>query len=214
MLKKCIILSIIASGLISMNALAHPVSFKGSTSFMGWSSAKSTEFVLGHSFTSYASFGVRALRLETRDDERTYYIPQVGFLLKRWNELASQANVYLVIGHGGEIKNRSFKDTSSLKFETDWESRKYYISFAQSALIDHKNDQRSIHHSKLRAGFAPYLAEFNELNSWLILEANHMNKADRDLEITPLIRLFYKNVLIETGSSFQGDLQFNFMVHY
>lgn len=215
--KSTLILTLLLGFIVSLlpaNVKAHPVAFKGSTSIMGWSSAKSTEFVLGHSFTSYASFGVRALRLETRDDERTYYIPQFGFLLKRWNELESQANVYFVIGHGGEIKNRSFKDTSSLKFETDWESRKYYISFAQSALIDHKHSNRNIYHSKLRAGFAPYLAEFNELNSWFILEANHMNKGMSDFEITPLIRLFYKNILIESGSSFKGDLQFNFMVHY
>jgi hypothetical protein len=66
----------------------------------------------------------------------------------------------------------------------------------------------------LRAGFAPYLAEFNELNAWFILEANHMNKGMSDVEITPLIRLFYKNILIESGSSFKGDVQFNFMVHY
>ena len=214
MLDKKISLLTMLFSLMAFNLEAHPVAFKGSTSIMGWSSSQSTEFILAHSFSSYASFGVRAMRLKTIEEERTYYIPQFGFLLKRWNELDSQANLYLVIGHGGEVKKRSFKDVTQLKVETDWESRKFYISFAQSALIDHKKTSRTIHHSKLRAGFAPYLAEFNELNSWFILEANHMNKAQRDIELTPLIRLFYKNVLIEAGSSFQGDVQFNFMVHY
>ena len=214
MLMRTTILLLMLFGVLFYKAEAHPVAFKGSTSLMGWSSAKSTEFVLGHSFSSSASFSIKALRLTTREEERTYYIPQLGFLLKRWNELNSQANLYLIIGHGGEIKNKSLKDTSSLKVEADWESRELYISFSQSALIDHKRSYRNIYHSKLRAGFAPYLAEFNELNAWFILEANHMNKANMDLDIIPLVRLFYKNILIETGSSIKGDLQFNFMAHY
>ena len=194
---------------------AHPVAFAGSYSLMGWNSKEMSDWMFTHSFTSNYSLSARKLRLETRDGERLFYLPQLNFLLKRWNELDSQANVYLSLGHGGEKVNRSFKDTSLLGLETDWESRKYYISFKEEVAISHRNNDLNIYQTKLRAGFAPYLAEFNELNSWFILQLEHSNKASENgIKVTPLIRTFYSNVLMEFGASQKGEAQFNFMVHF
>lgn len=170
--------------------------------------------MLIHSFTSKNSLAVRYTRLDTRDGERTFYIPQVNFLLKRWNELDSQANIYLSVGHGGEKVKTSFKDTSNLALEADWESRKYYVSFREDAFLSHKNSNKNIYMTKVRAGFAPYLAEFNELNAWFILQADRSNKGADEFKLTPMIRLFYHNVLLEFGASTKGDSQLNFMVHF
>lgn len=156
----------------------------------------------------------RYLRIETKDGERTFYMPQLNFLLKRWNELDSQANVYLSIGHGGEKVKTSLKDTSIVAIEADWESRKYYVSFKEEALLSYKKSGQSIYTTKVRAGFAPYLAEFNEINSWFILQAEKTNKAVDNYTLTPFIRLFYHNVLTEFGVSSKGNAQFNFMVHF
>ena len=195
-------------------AQAHPVAFAGSYSIMTWNSKDMSDWMLTHSFTSKYSLSARYLRLQTVDGERTFYMPQLNFLLKRWNELDSQANIYLTLGHGGEKINSSFKDTSTLALETDWESRKYYVSFKQDAFISHKNSGKNIYQTKLRAGFAPYLAEFNELNSWFILEASRSNKDEKDFKLVPIIRFFYHNVLTEFGVSSRGDSQFNLMVHF
>lgn len=181
---------------------------------MTWNSKDMSDWMFTHSFTSRYSLSARYLRLQTVDGERTFYMPQLNFLLKRWNELDSQANVYLTLGHGGEKINTSFKDTSALALETDWESRKYYVSFKQDAFISHKNSGKNIYQTKFRAGFAPYLAEFSELNSWFILEASRSNKDEKDFKLVPLIRFFYHNVLTEFGVSSRGDSQFNLMVHF
>lgn len=173
-----------------------------------------SDWMFTHSFTSKQSLAARYLRLDTRDGERTFYIPQVNFLLKRWNELDSQANVYLSLGHGGEKVNSSFKNTSSAALEADWESRKYYVSFREDVLLSHKDSKRNIYSTKVRAGFAPYLAEFNEINGWFILEATKSNKMNEEYKLTPIIRLFYHNILLEFGSTMKGDSQFNFMVHF
>lgn len=167
-----------------------------------------------HSFTSKFSLAARYLRLQTKEGERTFYVPQANFLLKRWNELDSQANVYLSLGHGGEKINSSFKNTSSAAIEADWESRKYYVSFREDTLFSHQNSDRNIYQTKVRAGFAPYLAEFDEMNTWFILQADTSNKMGDEFKLTPFIRLFYHNVLTEFGVSSKGDAQFNFMVHF
>jgi hypothetical protein len=195
-------------------AEAHPVAFAGSYSIMTWNSKEMNDWMFTHSFTSNFSLTARYLRLDTKDGERTFYVPQASFLLKRWNELDSQANIYLSLGHGGEKVNSSFKNTSSAAIEADWESRKYYVSFREDVLISHKNSDRNIYMSKARAGFAPYLAEFNEMNTWFILQADMTNKMEKDFKLTPFIRLFYHNVLTEFGVSSKGDAQFNFMVHF
>ena len=173
-----------------------------------------SDWMFTHSFTSNYSLTARYLRLQTKDGERTFYMPQLNFLLKRWNELDSQANIYLSIGHGGEKVNSSLKDTSNLALETDWESRKYYVSFREDVLLSHKKSGENIYRSKVRAGFAPYLAEFNEINTWFILQAEKSNKSVEEYELTPFIRLFYRNVLTEFGVTSKGDAQFNFMVHF
>lgn len=199
-------------------AKAHPVAFAGSYSIMTWNNKEMSDWMFTHSFTSSYSLTARYLRLDTKEGERTFYAPQINLLLKRWNELSSQANIYLSLGYGAESVNtqngKKTNQTSLLALETDWESRKYYVSFRQDALLSHRDSKKNIYQSKARAGFAPYLAEFEELNYWFILEADVMNKSTEDYRLTPFIRMFYHNVLVELGASTKGDAQFNFMVHF
>jgi hypothetical protein len=214
MFKFIVLVGLILSTTGLQKAHAHPVAFSGSYSIMTWNSADMSDWMFTHSFTSNYSLSARHLRLVTKDGERIFYIPQLNFLVKRWNELDSQANIYLSVGHGGEKISNSLKNTSALAIEIDWESRKYYTSFREDVLINHKNSGKNIYQTKLRAGFAPYLAEFNELNTWFILQADKGNKSTEEFGLTPFIRLFYHNVLTEFGVSSKGSAKFNFMVHF
>lgn len=190
------------------------MAFAGSYSIMTWNSKDMSDWMFTHSFTSNYSLTARYLRLKTDEGERTFYMPQLNFLLNRWNELDSQANIYLSIGHGGEKVGTSFKDTSALALEADWESRKYYVSAKEDVLISNRDSGLNVYQTKLRAGFAPYLAEFNEINTWFILQTDFSNKMDEEFKLTPFVRFFYHNVLTEFGVSSKGDAQFNLMVHF
>lgn len=195
-------------------AQAHPVAYADSNSIMTWNSKEMSDWMYTHTFTPYYSLSARTTRILTSEGERRFYIPHFNFLAKRWNELDSQANIYLSFGHGGEEVSHSLKDVSLLAVETDWESRKYYVSFRQEALLVYKKRGSNLYMTKLRAGFAPYLAQFNELNSWFILEAEKTNKGIESYTLTPYVRLFYRNVLTEIGVSQNGDAHFNFMIHF
>ena len=195
-------------------AEAHPVAFAGSYSIMTWNSKDMSDWMFTHSFTANWSLSARYSRVGTKEGERTFYLPQVNYLLKRWNELDSQANIYLSAGHGGEKINSSYENITALAMEADWESRKYYVSFKEEVLMAHKNSDKNIYQTKLRAGFAPYQAQFDEINSWFILQADKSSKSEAEFKLTPFIRFFYRNVLTEFGVSSKGDAQFNFMVHF
>jgi len=212
-LKLLILVSL--STIFCMNfSEAHPVAYAGSYSIMTWNSKEMSDWMFTHTFTPYYSLSARMTRVETSEGERRFYIPHLNFLVQRWNELDSQANIYLSMGHGGERVNKLFKDASLLAIEADWESRKYYASLKEEALLTYKKRSSDLYMTKVRVGFAPYLAEFNELNSWFILEATKINKGIDSYALTPYVRLFYKNVLTEFGHTQNGASQFNFMVHF
>ncbi len=193
---------------------AHPVAYAGSDSIMTWNSKEMSDWMYTHTFTPFYSLSARTQRIESKDGERRFYIPHLNFLVKRWNELNSQANIYLSVGHGGEQINRSLKDASLIAFETDWESRKYYVSLREEAILTYTKNNKDIYMTKVRTGFAPYIANFNELNSWFILEAEKKSRSIDNFTLIPYVRFFYHNVLTEFGVSQKGETQFNFMIHY
>jgi hypothetical protein len=81
--------------------------------------------------------------------------------------------------------------------EADRESRTLFVlGWVESMLPTVGPD---FHKAELRLGVAPYEAEFDELASWLMVQAQWHSELTRSSAITPLGRFFYKNVLWETG---------------
>ena len=68
-------------------------------------------------------------------------------------------------------------------------------------------------HIEARVGIAPYEAEYNEVASWFMVQAQWHSSLTRHVAVTPLARFYYKSVLWETGVSTDGDWMLNFMFH-
>jgi hypothetical protein len=197
--------------MFTASAFAHPVSYQGAVSLMSYNSEDENEILATYSVRNYLAVGLTY----QREDQVYYTVPRVNFLVHRWNNEDSQANIYASGGYGTE---RSFDETVGVglaAIEADWESRQYYTSGQYTRFLRKDSDdidRVDFETIKLRAGVAPYLGEFNEINSWFILQTEKMN--DKQWELTPFIRMFYKNVLIEIGAGFNGSYAFNFMVHF
>lgn len=198
--------------LASINSLAHPVSYKDAIGIMSYNNSKMNEVLLTYSLTP--KFAVATSYL--RDSQSEFYIPRANFLLKRWNNDDSQGNIYLSAGAGYEKFNSNNYGVRLGEFIADWENRKYYTYF-EHLYLNRDNDQNSLipdkgyNHSKVRAGFAPFLADYNELNVWFILQAEKHN--NEPVQGTQFLRFFMKNVLWEIGAGFDGTMAFNFMIH-
>jgi len=198
-------------GLCSINAHAMLVAYQDSFGIMGVNQAFHTELFLNYSLTPYFAVGERSIRFDTTDGIKQFFVPEADFLVHRWNQPESQANIYAGGGYGVESFQNQAQGVAMANVAVDWESRKYYLDTEFQSLL--ATDSKSYNSAKFRAGFAPYLAKFDELNTWFILQFETMPFVPNNPFLTPMVRLFYKNVLVEIGADFQGNWMFNYMIH-
>ena len=198
------------------SSLAHPVTYQGGFSFMSWNGPMMSDQWLSYSVTSRFAVAARYFGLRPISPggapNRDFFLPQVSFLLHRWNGLGYQANIYLTGAYGLERKDASSSPAALGAIEADIESRRYYASGKYQAI--RMSDNGPLDYARARVGYAPYLAEFNELHTWLMLQAEYQPEYFRSVQVSPMLRFFYNNVLWEVGSSFTGNWMFNFMVHF
>ncbi|MBL7664269.1 MAG: hypothetical protein JNM93_03995 [Bacteriovoracaceae bacterium] len=197
----------------SYAAFAHPVSYKGATTLMTWSQPFLSDTWLVYSASPNYAFAARTMRMQMKDGEDSYlYMPQFDYLLKRWNETDLQANIYVYGGYGGLRANDKTGTVGLVGFEIDAEDRKYYASLKYESMFSSLGED--IQQTVVRVGIAPYEAEYNELTSWFMLQAQYHPNLAREFALTPLARFFYKSALLEAGSSFKGDWMINLMFHF
>lgn len=202
-------------GLVFLGAhsLAHPVSYKGALGVMSFNSAVANEMLLTYSFNPHFAGAWTYLR----EQKSEFHIPRANLLLKRWNNEDSQGNIYLSGGAGVEKFNSKNYNAGLGEVILDWESRKYYSSVEHQYFFRNNEDNpalaaKDLQKTKARLGFAPFLADYNDLNVWYMAEFNHKNFEDK-IEALQFLRFYMKNVLWEVGAGFDGSFAFNLMVH-
>lgn len=202
---------IAAGTLLSTEAAkAHPVTYQGAFGAMSWNSSMMSDHWLSYTLTPRFAVAARYFGLRGAPN-REFYFSQLNVLLKRWNEAESQANLYLSGAYGLENTAGASSGAALVVIEADWESRRYYISGKYQAI---RLGTGPLDYARARVGYAPYLAEFNELHTWLMMQAEYQPNIFGSVHVTPLLRFFYQNVLWEVGASTTGNWMFNFMVHF
>lgn len=191
---------------------ARPVSYPEGWTFMTMNEGDRYSGHVHYSPTAFYSLGYKAEYW--RDDDYQIHALQLNNLLKRWNKKHSQANLYLKSGIGvAHSDEDAFDSESDLAIYTgiaaDWETRRYFISYENR--LTEAGDITDNFRQKARIGFAPYIAEFGSLHTWLMLEVRHAPEAKDELVFTPLLRLFKGPSLFESGFSSEGKLLFNFV---
>jgi hypothetical protein len=211
MIRRALLMAILT--MATGKAFAHPVSYQDGFGIMSYNSPEMTELLLTYSFTPRFAIAHSYLR----DSHSEFYIPRADFLLKRWNNTDSQANIYFSAGAGLEKFNSSTTSANLGEVVLDWESRKYY-TYLEHLYI--RRDNRSnpdlplqdYNYTKLRLGFAPFLADYTDLNVWFITQFER-HSDEKQIEATQFLRFFIRNVLWEVGAGFDGSVKFNFMIH-
>lgn len=194
-------------------ANAHPVAYQGAVGVMTWNQSFLSDYWLTYSFLPNAAIAGRYMRMEM-DDGKQYLVafPQFDYLLKRWNNSDSQANIYTYGGFGGAKLGEQSGRAGQLGIEADAESRKWFVMGKWESTWS--NLTGPFEHGEFRLGLAPYEAEFNEIASWLMIQAQYHPSLSTKFLVTPLYRVFYKSFLWEGGVSFRGDWMLNFMFHF
>lgn len=195
---------------------AGPISYEGGWMFITENQANSINWQVSYSLKPWISIGgVYAYDRMDHNliDSKQYGLLRTNFLLKRWNEMESQGNLYL-FGAAGGVKAADINGSAWLGgIEADWETRKVYTSAKIKFQDSDKFESKTMYQARL--GVAPYLTKFENLHTWVILQVQYLPDAmEEKLNVTPLMRFYIDNVLWELGVSSRGTWLFNSMVHF
>ncbi len=212
---RFILFALLGMGLFIPSVHARPVSYPGGWTTMIMNNGDRHSLHLHYSPTAKYSLGYK---LEYwRDGDYTINTLQMNNLLKRWNMPDAQANLYLKSGVGVAYSdNGNFDGETDLAAFTgiaaDWENRRFFTSYENR--YTEAGDIDDFYMQSARVGVAPYIGDYGDLHTWLMLEVEHTPEAEDNFTVTPLVRLFKDVHLIEAGVSNHGDVLFNWIIRY
>lgn len=193
-----------------IRADARPISYPGGISAMVMNDGESNGANIQYSPTADLSIGYTFEHW--REDNYNLHAVQMNNLLQRWNNADSQANIYLESGIGLTGKNEGINPVGFTGLEGDWENRRFFLSYKNQYMTGQHIDD--FYKESARVGVAPYIGEYGDLHTWLMVQVDHYPEARDPLTVTPLVRLFQGTNLVEAGVSNKGKILFNWMTQF
>ncbi|GAB5459154.1 MAG: hypothetical protein Hens3KO_21840 [Henriciella sp.] len=183
---------VVASGF----AEARPVSYPGGWTWMQMNNGDYSSLHAHYSPTFRDSIGLYSERNWSEDWHFTGV--QYNRLLKRWNEKTSQANVYLKggVGQADPFGEAGAELAGFFGVSADWETRRWFTSYEARA-YDLGFNQTA--RQSARIGVAPYIGDYGDLHTWLMLQVENQPESETPTTLTPLVRFFYDVQLLEIG---------------
>jgi hypothetical protein len=191
-------------------ALAHPVTYKGGTMIKSMFRQDMSQNSVTYSFHRQMAVGAGVDRFLAQGNETSWGFVELNALVKRWNLEEAQANIYLTSGMGSMVQNSRGEFAGKAGIQADYETRKFYTLAQYTSWFSKDVDMQ---YAMYRVGFAPFVAGYNDLAIWAILQTDYNRDMRKNIQVTPLLRFYYKNILWEFGSSIQGNFFGQFMVH-
>ena len=115
----------------------------------------------------------------------------------------SQTNLYVYGGAGVSERENDSGFSVMSGFQGDYETRRIYTLFLGENL--HGENGIDVSRFRYRLGFAPYEGGFKDFHTWLIAQVQYTPNMNDEWTVTPMVRFFYQQYLIEVGSSLKGE---------
>ena len=190
---------------------AKPLSYVGGTMVMQENDETGHTISSDYTFTPTNAFGLY-IKQEENGKEIFMLTPEFNTLLKRWNLPDGQGNIFNMTGAGLAHYRGNNQPCLWTAFLADYESRRWFFSYEPRFVWD-GNIEKSVW-QRARIGIAPYLANYNDLNTWIMFQVDH-HPAKRDHFVaTPLIRFFYKTYLFEVGYGSNQHIMVNWTIQF
>mgnify|MGYP005741188121 FL=1 len=138
-------------------------------------------------------------------------------MIKRFNTPKSQANLYLKSGAGlavSDYKNLNNKVEPNIfsGISVDWEDRQYFVSYQNR--VNYNSSIDTFFLQTARIGFAPYVGDYGDFHTWVMLQVESMTKTKNKIIYTPMLRMFKGDLLAEVGLTNYKDFMFNFIKRF
>lgn len=195
---------------VPLHLKARPVSYAG-----GWTliTQNNGHYNMGNlHYSPTVDFSVGYQGEYWRKHEYQSHYAMLNILVKRYNTEDSQANFYIKSGLGESRSDHSIRDRTAVAAFTgiavDWEDRRFFVSYSNRFLSPGVQGFFQIH--KARLGFAPYVGEYGDLHTWIMVQPEYTSHRKRPWEGTVLLRFFKKAHLFEIGVNNLGKIMLNY----
>ncbi len=207
-------LLLITACFFSLDATSHarPVSYPDGWTVMQRNNGERSAFHVHYSPTSQDSLGLY-IEQNWAEDVRFTGL-QYNRLVKRWNGPGSQANIYAKIGAGqADPFGPAGPELSGFAgLSADWETRRWFTSYEIRA-TDFANN-KSVRHSA-RLGVAPYIGDYGDLHTWLMVQVDNHPEGANPVTTTPLVRFFKGVQMVEIGYTLEEkEAMLNWIVRF
>ena len=184
-------------------AVPRPISYVGGHTLMAESGAMFQRMYWHYTPGRRYSLGF-SMRHNRMHDE-TDAVARVAYLVNRRNTRNTQRNLYLKSGVALDNSNNHF-----ISIAGDWESRRLFGSAAWTRVSDGHARYNDL---SVQLGVAPYLGEYGDLHTWLMLKSKRDYRLDRRVTY-PVVRLFKNSAFVEVGYHQDARLDIHLMYRF
>jgi hypothetical protein len=195
----------------SISTQAKPLSYVGGTMVMQENDETGHTLSIDYTFMSTEAVGLY-IKQDENGKEILMISPQINTLIKRWNLPDGQGNIFNMSGVGVAHYRDNTQPAAWTAFLVDYESRRLFLSYEPRLVWD--GDIEKSAWQRARIGVAPYLANYSDLNTWIMLQVDHHPAKHDHVVVTPLLRFFYKTYLFEVGYSSDQHVMVNWIVQF
>ena len=167
---------------------ARPISYSGGSTVMSNTDNMRDTFYYHYSPTYKYSLGLEAVKDDYFKTDFSYF--RFTYLLNRKNTRYSQRNLYFQSGVSSKGLNNNF-----IGVHGDWETRRWFIGFGYKKV---SNDIIEYDDKFLQLGVAPYLGEYGDFHTWVMVKSKK-NDLLESWSTFPVLKFFKGNFLIEFG---------------
>jgi hypothetical protein len=192
-------------------AQSKPLSYVGGTMAMQENDETGHSLSIDYTFDPHFALGTYS-KYEIGGNEFWMAGPQLNALIKRWNLPDGQGNIFSMTGAGMARQGSNTQPAAWAAILADYETRRVFVSY-EPRLMYAGNIEKSFW-QRAYVGFAPYLANYDELNTWLLLRMDHHPAKDDHFVVTPVLRFFYKTIWLEVGYSSNKHVMVNWTVQF
>ena len=203
------LLSVVLVGMPTA-AAAHPVTFEDGIAFSSVFQPRATLIEAAYSTSPRFALGLTYVRQDVEKQVGRGGFVNGNVLLYRLNGEGSQTNLYAIFGAGAG-GDRWTTPVGMSALQADFETTRFYTAWMGRTI---STGEEHLWQTTYRIGFAPYEAEFSELQSWLVGQVAYMPDLQRTPNASALLRFFYRTVLWEIGGDLEGRPWIQLMVHY
>jgi len=182
---------------------ARPISYSGGSTLMMISNEMQDSTYYHYSPTYKFSIGIQQVKDKYFNSDYSYL--RLTYLINRKNTQHSQRNLYFQSGISSNGMDHYFYGAHG-----DWETRKLFLGFGYK---NTETKRRDYSEQYLQVGVAPYIGEYGDLHTWLMLKSQK-NGLTGSWDTYPVLKLFKGNALIELGYSDSSQWDVHLMYRF